>query len=397
MTTSVKHFTGSGTVGNWNDPANWGGQAPGASDTAIVSTSALETGAFTTGRLMLLGQEQVTFDGAITTLSTAPCTSLMVCDNAVATFAPGSSVHVAGGFVTGNEGVGTLHLNDATVDVAGTFKLGNTAVASGTATMVGGSLTVQQNLVVGGFGKGSFTVTGGSISVGAALMVAHGAGSSGSMSLIGGHVTAQRVLVGPENHGPGTLSVSGGGLLEGQAKIAIGSGSALVLANGTAEAGSSGAGIDVFAGATLSGHGALVAPVVTVDAGGLIDAQGGTLSIAANVAGSGEIKIEAGSTVALTGEKLGSVQIAFAGSNAALDLAHGISSGATLTGFAAGDSLVMPGVDALSWNAAHDVLTLSEGGTVVDRLHLTGSWGQADPFVLTESSAGAVITLAPHL
>ena len=68
-----------------------------------------------------------------------------------------------------------------------------------------------------------------------------------------------------------------------------------------------------------------------------------------------------------------------------------------ITGFGAGDTIVVPGVDALSWNGVSDMLTLSEGGHPVEALHMLGSWGSGNPFTLNETSAGAVIGLAvPH-
>ena len=60
------------------------------------------------GSMMLVGQETITFAGTLNTASTVPCQGLMVCDNAVAIFAPGATLNDANALIVGNDAVGTL-------------------------------------------------------------------------------------------------------------------------------------------------------------------------------------------------------------------------------------------------------------------------------------------------
>jgi hypothetical protein len=76
-------------------------------------------------------------------------------------------------------------------------------------------------------------------------------------------------------------------------------------------------------------------------------------------------------------------------------LAHGVVDQGVISGFAAGDSLVMQDVDHIGWNGSTDVLTLSDDGAVVDTLHFAGTYATG-AFTLTQTGAGALIALAVH-
>ena len=52
----------------------------------------------------------------------------------------------------------------------------------------------------------------------------------------------------------------------------------------------------------------------------------------------------------------------------------------------------MAGVDALTFNAAKDMLTLTSGGQTVDHIHFTGTYA-SNAFTLSQTSAGAMIAL----
>jgi hypothetical protein len=53
-------------------------------------------------------------------------------------------------------------------------------------------------------------------------------------------------------------------------------------------------------------------------------------------------------------------------------------------------------VDQIGWNGSADLLTLSQGGSVVDTLQFSGNYS-AGAFSLTQTDTGAVIGWNPTL
>ena len=107
------------------------------------------------------------------------------------------------------------------------------------------------------------------------------------------------------------------------------------------------------------------------------------------------LDIGADSLAQVTGAAIGVASIAFAGPDASLQ-ARAISSHATISGFAAGDGLLLPGATALSWDADHDVLAVSNGSQVVDQLHFGGNYA-GETFSLSHAGNEAVVSVGPLL
>jgi deoxyribose-phosphate aldolase len=84
--------------------------------------------------------------------------------------------------------------------------------------------------------------------------------------------------------------------------------------------------------------------------------------------------------------------LAFIGAGGTLALAHGATVTAPIAGFAIGDIISMAGVDAISFKASTGVLTLSDAGTTVTKLHLAGSFA-GDVFGVSQSGGVGVISL----
>ena len=154
-----------------------------------------------------------------------------------------------------------------------------------------------------------------------------------------------------------------------------------------------GTGFQVEQGATVSGHGTINSTNQGTTDRGVIESSGGTLVIDGNITGAGALQIGAGSTLDLNASKIGVGSISFLGTGDTLGLTAPVH-GLTFGGFAAGDQIVLSGVDALSWNSSTDVLSLSDGGHLVDQMTFSGEASGAS-FHLGQSSAGAIITLVP--
>ncbi len=398
-------FTGKGQAGNLQDPNNWAhGAVPGVNDTALITmnTGGPETGTFSVNNIMLLGNETITFQGTVNTAGVGACKGMMVCDGATVVFAPGAVLNDSNVLIVGNEAAGTF---DA-LGLGATHSIINTAHANiGKHTAGVGSITIDDGvwtnsgrLVIGDAGSGTVNVIDhGVVNAGGDVDMAASAGATGKLTIAsGGSVTvAEALCIGgaAPGHGTASVTVGAGASLTVDQTLLVGTGSELDIASGTVTGGALADCIRTLPGGVISGFGTLsLTDGMAIDDGGIIRASGGSLEVDGNVCGTGSIQIGANSTADLTGNKLGLVGISFIGPNATLSLAHGAAVGGQISGFALGDIIAMANVDAVSFNAANGVLTLSDQGLQVDRLHLAGSF-TGDTFSVHQSAAGALIAL----
>jgi T5SS/PEP-CTERM-associated repeat protein len=403
----TKTYTGLGQSGNWSDPNNWGGvTAAGASNVALFQMSATENGSFTARQLMFLGTESITVNGALSSLSPGLCASFMVCDQATLTLKPTGSITSAGGLIVGNDSVGTLIAQGnsaahSTLTSVST-KIGQNVGAVGTATIDGAVWNNSTNMFVGQNAAGTLSVLdGGRITVGTSFVVGANVGATGTVNLASGaqlSVASYAKIGGgdpTQAGGLGTVNVGANSSFSVAGPLKIASGSALNLTGGTVNVTDTVTGLKIWTGGTLSGFGTVTSLPTGIGDDGTIRATGGTLVLNGMVSGAGSLQIAANSTAQITASKLGLATVNFAGSNGTLALAHGVTSLAAITNFAAGDHITMAGIDSLSWNATKDILTLSSGGQVVDTLHILGTYASTD-FTLTQGSAAATIGLVSH-
>ena len=410
-------FSGHGQVGNWSDPANWTGNVLPNTTSSIALFNANETlnSNFSVFNMMVLGNETLTINGTLNTTSTNLCRSLMVCDQATMNFTSTSVLNCAGGLVVGNDATGTLSAvgNGAAHPVLNSRdgKIGQHLNSQGTMTLNDAVWNVSDRMFVGLSGVGTLNEGAGThVGVAACFGIGANLGGTGHVALSGGSTLSVGTfaIIGgngldPDTPPPpgtgtgtGTLNVGAGSTFSAAMFLKVSAGSSVTLAGGTVNVGNAYPGLTL--NGALSGYGTVsVGPAgqnsVGITDNGVITASGGTLMLNSAVSGTGQLQIAAGSTLALNGASIGVPSIAFAGSNGTLDLAHGIADHATITGFAAGDSILMAGVDAMSFNASTDVLSLSSGGHVVDTVQLAGTYATT-AFSLTETSAGAVIGFA---
>jgi fibronectin-binding autotransporter adhesin len=397
-------FSGLGQVGDWTDPANWEGGVPADfRNIVLIPVNATLNGAVTVRQLMLLGDETVTVNGTLTTRSDGPCKSFMVCAHAVCMFTPTSTLNDNGGLIVGAISVGTLVAQGgpsghSTLNTQ-SAKIGQRAAGVGTVTIDGATWQNASNFYVGEAGQGTLDVlNGGQVSVGTSFVVGDYAGSTGTVALSSGAqlTIGSYMKIGggtPQTPGgTGAVSVGARSLVSVGGPLKIASSSALTLAGGTVTVSDATLGVQVWAGASVAGHGTLSSMPGGIDDAGSITAIGGTLVLDGAIRGTGALQIAGDSTLVLNASTLGRESIGFIGSGGMLDLAHGVASSAVISGFGAGDAILMPGVDQIGWNGSDDVLTLSQSGSVVDTLQFSSSF-TGDPFMLSQTAAGAMITL----
>ncbi len=399
-----KVYSGHGQSGNWSDPNNWtNGVVPGATDTALVQQSAVLNGSVELDQVMFLGTENITINGNLKTDDTNTCRGVMVCDNAVATFEAGSTLSDAGGFITGQDTIGTTYVDGASGGKAAAvlnttvLKVGQVQGSHGTLN-VAGIINNAGGSYVGFGGNGILNVTGsGVVSLAEGLNVGNFATSTGTVNLSGNAtVNAARVVIGNSTAGApggiGIVTVGGSSHLNSTGSINVGYGSALVMAGGTAFVGNIN-GVQIQAGASVSGYGHISSTNGGVVDNGALASAGGTLTLAGNLSGFGTVQIGAGSTLDVSANKISVPHLTFMGSNATLGLTEGVAGTFAIEGFAATDQIVMGGIDALSWSASTDVLTLSEHGQIMDKLTFGGVPESMTFHLNQEPSGSSVITL----
>lgn len=401
---ATRVFTNRGQAGNWNDPANWqSGLSADSADTAKITIGANATfaGPISVNNFMLLTTETITFTGPVTAAGVGNCQGMMVCDDATALFAPGSSFMDRGVLQVGVAEVGTFIARGTPVSptVISTLNgvIGVQAAGNGTVTIDGATWTTTKGIVVGASGTGALNVThGGYISVGTGFVVGYSTGASGTVTLASGGISvAGSANIGDANPsaplGHGTLSVASGSSFTTALGLRVGTTGAITLTGGTVSAGTQAGGINDFG--RIAGHGTLQArPDAWIMDQGTIDASGGTLAIEGNLGGKGTLAIESGATADVTAKLLNVATVAFMGPNATLELGPGTTANTTLQGFAAGDIIEAAGLDSLVWSASAHTLKLLSAGKTVDVFHMSGTYTPA-MFALTQSNGMGVVSL----
>ncbi len=402
---SVMTYVGHGQQGVWSDPSNWSkGMVPNAADTAVFNSSATLNGAIDVFNLMLLGNEAIAVNGQVKTENTNVCQSFMVCEGAVATFNAGSSLADAGGLVCGIDASGTVIVNGAAgghaaavLDVVN-MKIGQADGGVGVLTVAGGIVNDSGLGFIGLAGQGTLNVSGNGQANYNNLVVGNETGAVGAVNIAGsGTVSvAGATIIGAALAGaPGgtaVATISGGGAFESDRGYSVGAGSAVQMAGGKLIAGPDGQGITINQGGMVSGFGTVNATTRGIADNGTLASSGGTLIVTGNLSGMGAIQIGAGSTLDLVASKITAPSLSFLGANGTLELAAGVKTAATISGFALGDHIDMAGIDSVSWNGAAGVLTLSEKGSVLDRLTFTGI-GAGNSFSVTQTAGIGVISM----
>lgn len=300
----------------------------------------------------------------------------------------------------------------ATLDFTGhTFSLGEGTVGGlGTVAVGGGELAVGGNVTVAGFsqsfstvsGAGTLTVTGSAAF--AAKMVQAGSGTT--------------ILRGASTIHDKFFDLDGGRILENQGALTLTHGVIHLgrnpfgasLGGGTIR-NDAGATFDIEAATTVfNGKGAVAFENAglfeqTVTAGvtrvevdftdtGAIVAHSGVLDFAKPITGDGTLAVDAGATLEVDGSAAASLGMSFNGAGATLALGKPAKFAATITGFAAGDT-----IDLLATQATRaklksgDRLAIFNGADKVATLQLAGDYAAASFAVASDGAGGTNITV----
>ncbi len=327
----------------------------------------------------------------------------MVCQQANLTFNAGASLKDAGGFEVGVHGVGSVTVAAASGGHAAAtlsmvdIKVGQFAGGVGTLNLAGGAVAVAEPTIIGDSGQGTLNMSGSASLVTKGFVTGNANGGTGQVNLTGNAsvVATSWMAIGDALPGgiggTGEVTLGSGTSMSCHGVASIGTGSSVTLAGGNFGAGGI---MQINQGATLSGSGARFqrypqrcgqrhAGIGRRHAGS--DRQ---------PVGMGAVQVGANSTLDLVANKINVPNIAFMGSGGTLELATGVAGSFSISGFAAGDHLVMSGIDHADWNATTNVLSLSEHGQVLDALTLTGV-AAGSSFSVTPGIGGSVIALVP--
>ena len=255
----------------------------------------------------------------------------------------------------------------------------NTLTVTGTVAVAGMLTTPQltQTGTIAVLAGGTFSATTASIAsglllgegAGGTLTVAGRLGLGGTLAMFAGAAASV-----------GTLALSGGTLsLDAYSSLSVGG-----------AAGRTGL-IVVTAGNTLAGHGTVAG---ALDVEGVVQAQGGVLTLVAPASGGGSLAIGPGATLAAFGPV--ALPVGFA-AGATLEL-YGTLAGFTgaLTGFATGDALDLGSAsfDSVAWSAG--TLSLLSGGSVAQTLAIAGNYAGQSWQAAADGGGGTLVTLAAN-
>jgi hypothetical protein len=171
-----------------------------------------------------------------------------------------------------------------------------------------------------------------------------------------------------------------GGTLDGAAGV--------TLVVGDTQAGAAAGAITVQAGYSITGYGA-IGGATLVD-NGVVDANGGTLSLLTDISGTGSVTIDAGATLAVSGAlSVGSVHFAAGGGSLLLSSSEQMT--ATIYGFGTGSTIDLLNQTSLSLDVNGSVLTLSQNGAALEHLEFAGNYSAANFALQSDGEGGTDI------
>ncbi len=127
-------------------------------------------------------------------------------------------------------------------------------------------------------------------------------------------------------------------------------------------------------------------------ADGTVEATGGRLTLAGNVTGHGVLKIDAQSSMELTGATAATLTADFNGRNATLKLDTPSAFAASIAGFSAGDNIDLAGILATSASASGTLLSIVESNATIFVLALASPITGGTFSVASDGSGGSIIT-----
>jgi hypothetical protein len=303
-----------------------------------------------------------------------------------------------GGPVSGVGGVaftgGTSAVNAGAAITTASLSLSGTAVVdlneslaySGVFSQTGGALDVAGSHALSLTGLAS--LTGGA--VGGAGTVDLSSATVGALT-VGGTATLADVGTVDQN-GIVTLGDSG----PGAATLSIAAGATYSVDGAFGIAGSRTNASSIVDNGLLiasAGTGTSVVGVSVADAG-VIEVASGTLDFTHAITGSGSLAIDAGATLQLGFSASSSLTTTFKGSNGTLALGNPAQFAATISGFDSTDAIQLVGRAATQATLQPgDKLVITNSGTAVATLQLTGNYAGDSFNVASDGAGGTFVTV----
>lgn len=295
------------------------------------------------------------------------------------TFGPDATINQVGAFATIVAEFGSTFINHGTINAGlagGTFEIGlgdftnhGTINASG----AGAQLTVDATTFDN---EGTFNVSNGDTAV---IQTS----PNNNISILDASFTNFGTLsVGDDS----AMDLSGG---------ALGNFGTIELDGGTLTSAS----VIYNAYGALKGHGTVDAAISNI--GGMIEANGGTLTLLGAVNGDGmfetSLQIDAGATLVLAGTVDNTVGVAFDGGvGSTLKIAMPASFASTISGVGLDEAIDLVGIRAngVTLNGSNELI-VTHHGTVVDTLQLSGNYDNFSFIVQSDGNGGTDIVAIP--
>jgi T5SS/PEP-CTERM-associated repeat protein len=365
-----------GTGSNWNATGEFDVGYDGNGTLVVEAGGALETGDYNLIAGFVVGSQAGSVGTATVTRT-------------------GSTLTNDGEFVIGMSGSGKLTISSGAL-VTTTLPsgsstdgaiLGDYAGSTGTVSVTGSGSewSVGSDLIVGDSGTGSLTIGAGSTVSAGNFVVALDA--TRSLNVSG---TSAKLLI----SGVALFGISG------KANVAIGSGAELSVGGNAALAygriGLSGGELSV-SGTLTEDAGQLISGFGTVQASSLINsstvqASGGTLNFIGGVTGTGNLQIEASSTLSLSGSVSSGQRTTFEASTSQLVLGTPASFASTIYDFIKGNTIDLSNVIASSLTYGGQTLTVHESGGASLGLKFSGTYSQSSFGMTSDGHSGTLIT-----
>ena len=306
----------------------------------------------------------------------------------------GHTLTLAGGLNIAGKlySAGNLVLNGS-VSGAGTIE-----IAGGVAA-VGASLTFAGSLIESA-GSVLQIAAGNAFKVGGTSTLAGEVDGSGQLWLrsgsVNGLVTGGGLTIEVSGAGVQTGSLTLGDAVSGTATLEIlKTGSWNIGGGSIVGGGGSGARVVNFGLMTRSGGAGLSTVSVYLTNDGTFEATGGTTDFTNRLFGTGSLKIDAGATLETDNIVIKTLTANFSGTNAVLAIGNAKVFAATISGFAASDTIDLLNLKATGASVnGSDQLVVVNGATTVASLQLTGAYAGATFNLASDGHAGTNITLA---
>jgi hypothetical protein len=259
---------------------------------------------------------------------------------------------------------------------------------SGSSIAINGSLALAGNdvLVAGGnvANSGSISIAGGS-SVDMSYGLTNSVGSTISLSAAAGVVSAidgGGLLI---NSGSIVSSGAGTAALSDTSNVGIENSGTMTVSSGVMQFGSA-----VLNQGTIGSSGGTLQFLSYVTNSDTITAAGGTATFDQYVYGTGALDISGGGTLSLEEGAVATQSVGFLDATGVVDLTVPQNFLGTISGFAAGDKIVLEKTQETGFNFSGGVLTVSDGTSNVASLHFNGAYSNSSFSVQGNLQAGTV-------